>query len=95
MSGEAGGGHYYPDSEDEDAWPPLTVEDVPRPAPAPVTALDAAGPVTRAFCTCKQDHPCYRADIRECYEFADGPDGLCGKCRPRGSARPGHSAAGA
>jgi hypothetical protein len=48
---------------------------------------------TRAFCTCPADHPCYRSDIRECYEFADGPDGLCGRCRGRPGTGPRAGAA--
>ena len=69
--------------------PPLTVEEVPRPQPA--SAAAARAPAARAFCTCKLDHPCYRSDIRECYEFADGPDGLCGRCRPRRPVRAGQA----
>ena len=60
----------------------LGCEDVPRVPPVP--PVSASAWVTRAWCACKKHHPCYRSDIRECYEFADGPDGLCGGCRPAG-----------
>jgi hypothetical protein len=50
--------------------------------------MPGAAPVTHAFCTCPLDHPCYRSDVRECYEFADGPDGLCGRCRGRPGTDP-------
>jgi len=46
------------------------------------------GPVTLAYCNCPVPHSCYRADIRECYEFADGPDGLCARCRGAAGAQP-------